>query len=163
MHQNSYDIMGYFVNKYLNSKVTTRILDVGSYDQNGSYRNHFFYPKWIYEGCDISMGPNVDFTMGEYSIDKKSGYYDVVISGQTMEHVEYFWEWIKPLRRVLKPGGLLILIAPGSGQIHRAPLDCWRFHPDGMRALAKWADLEVLECFMDQNTEWWDCTLIAKK
>lgn len=155
--------MGYFVNKYLDPDRKLRILDVGSLNQNGSYRNYFVSSHWDYEGCDIVVGPNVDFIMAPYKIDRKSGTYDVIISGQTMEHVEFFWEWIQTLYRVLKPGGLLVLIAPGSGPVHEAPVDCWRFHPDGMKALAKWAKLEVLESFMDQNTEWWDCTLIARK
>ena len=155
--------MGYFVNKYLDPNKELRILDVGSYDQNGSYRNYFFNPKWKYEGCDIAMGPNVDFVMDPYSINKDGEVYDVVISGQTMEHVEYFWVWIEELTRVLKKGGLIIIIAPGGGPIHNAPIDCWRFHPDGMEALARWADLESLETFIDENSEWRDCFLIAKK
>jgi hypothetical protein len=41
--------------------------------------------------------------------------------------------------RVLKPKGLCYLNAPSNGNIHRYPVDCWRFYPDSGRALITWA------------------------
>ena len=32
--------------------------------------------------------------------------------------------------RVLVPGGLACIIAPGAQGVHRFPVDCWRFYPD---------------------------------
>jgi hypothetical protein len=51
--------------------------------------------------------------------------------------------------RVLKPGGLIFLIAPSRGPEHRYPQDCWRFYPDGYRALAKFGRCELLEVTTD--------------
>jgi len=164
MHRSTYDKCGIFVNKYLDPNKELNILDVGSLNENGSYDNLFFNQKWLYEGCDIIPGANVNFVMlDKFTIPRKDESYDVVISGQTMEHVDFFWVWIRELTRVLKKDGLLFLTAPGNGPVHRSPIDCWRFHPDGMIALAEWSDLEVLESYMTTENEWWDCVLIAKK
>jgi len=35
------------------------------------------------------------------------GSQDVVVSGQTFEHMEFFWAGLQRMERVLKPGGLL--------------------------------------------------------
>jgi SAM-dependent methyltransferase len=164
MHQSSYEKMDMLVSKYLDPKKETSILDVGSFDGNGSYRDIFTKcPNFKYEGCDIVDGPNVDFVILQYDIPKPDETYDVVISGQTMEHVEFFWNWIIELERVLKKGGLLILIVPSGGPIHRHPVDCWRFNPDGLLAVAKWANIEPLEVNIDLESEWKDCYLVAKK
>lgn len=41
--------------------------------------------------------------------------------------------------------GYLFLIAPSSGPIHAYPVDCYRFHPDGFRALAKHSGCRLIE------------------
>jgi hypothetical protein len=52
--------------------------------------------------------------------------------------------------RIVRPGGLIFLLAPSRGPEHRYPVDCWRFYPDGFRALAKWAGVDLLEV----STDW---------
>jgi hypothetical protein len=39
--------------------------------------------------------------------------------------------------RVVRPGGLIFLLAPSRGSEYRYPIHCWRLYPDGFRALAK--------------------------
>jgi SAM-dependent methyltransferase len=136
------------VEKYLSGKVNQplTILDIGSYDVNASYRPLFNKPAWSYRGVDIAEGPNVDVVLKSvYEFPFAADSTDVVVSGQTFEHVEFFWLTWQEMVRVLKPGGHLILIAPSRGQEHRYPVDCWRFYPDGFRALGKLGHLEVLE------------------
>jgi hypothetical protein len=73
--------------------------------------------------------------------------------------------------RVLKPGGLCCIIAPSSGHEHSYPVDCWRYYPDGFSALAKFAQLDVLEIYTqwedsdeaDGSSEWHDSVLICRK
>jgi len=126
-------------------------IDIGSYDVNGSYRTLFDVPGWRYTGVDLQAGPGVDVVLSSpYRLPFASGSVDVVLSGQAFEHIEFFWlSWIEMLR-VLKPGGLLFLIAPSRGPEHRYPQDCWRFYPDGYRALAKYGRCELV----DVNTDW---------
>src|SRR5262249_22005563 len=75
---------------------------------------------------------------------------DVVISGQALEHIEYFWITFLDMVRVLKRGGKMFLIAPSRGPEHRYPVDCWRFYPDGFRALARFGRVNLIEV----STDW---------
>jgi SAM-dependent methyltransferase len=79
----------------------------------------------------------------EYEIAAPDGRFDIVVSGQVIEHVRQPWIWVKELARVCKPGGLVLTVNPVSWPYHEAPIDCWRIYPDGMRALCEDAGLTV--------------------
>ena len=152
MHKTSYQHMARAVETYLAPKTGSplTILDVGSYDVNASYRPLFNKSGWMYQGVDIAAGPNVDVVLNSvYDFPFEKNSIDVIVSGQTFEHVEFFWLTWQEMVRILKPGGHIILIAPSRGQEHRYPVDCWRFYPDGFRALGKLGGLEVLEVHTD--------------
>ncbi len=151
MHTSSYEHMADLVARHLPKDQRLRIIDIGSYDVNGSYKPLFAGPSWHYVGVDLSAGPNVDVVLNSpYQLPMRTGEYDLVISGQAFEHVEYFWlSWLE-MARILKPGGQIFLIAPSRGQEHRYPVDCWRFYPDGYRALAKFGGLDLIEV----STDW---------
>lgn len=175
MHLSSLEKMQYFVDKYLLEKKDSSlcILDLGSTDICGTYRNFFIAPLWTYTGLDLCPGNNVDLVLSNpYHWEELSSQSaDVFISGQTFEHIEYFWLTMLEIARILKPGGLCCIVAPSAGPIHRYPVDCWRFYPDGFAALARYADLEVLEiihdleqkAYADQSEVWQDLVLIAQK
>lgn len=80
----------------------------------------------------------------EYEYPIPNNTYDIVISGQVMEHVKMIWVWLKELKRIIKDNGKIILINPISWPYHEFPVDCWRIFPEGMKALAEYNDLEVL-------------------
>lgn len=127
------------------------IFDLGSLDINGSYKQFFDKPNWRYKGIDLTPGANVDIVLtSPYRLPLSSGSADIIISGQAFEHIEFFWlTWLE-ITRVLKPSGMVFLLAPSRGFEHRFPQDCWRFYPDGYRALAKYAGMELLEV----STDW---------
>jgi SAM-dependent methyltransferase len=79
----------------------------------------------------------------EYEIEAESGTFDIVVSGQVIEHVRKPWIWLRELARVCKPGGLVLTVNPVSWPYHEAPIDCWRIYPEGMRALCEDAGLTV--------------------
>lgn len=175
MHQSSINKMQSFKEKYLQDKQSENLIifDLGSQNIGGSYKPIFDSPNWKYCGVDVETGENVDIILrNAYSWDEiQSSSVDVLISGQTLEHIEYFWITIMEIARVLKSGGICCLVAPSSGYEHRYPVDCWRFYPDGMRAIAEFAKLEVLETFTqwkdedyaDGSNVWHDSVLIARK
>ncbi|MEA4840140.1 MAG: methyltransferase domain-containing protein [Bacteroidales bacterium] len=138
--------MRYIVDTYLDKNKKLEILDVGSYDVNGSYKSLFQNPNWSYCGLDIVEGPNVDIVskgLYDFGIDKQ---FDVVISGNCLEHVEAPWKWIQEVHKVVKKGGLVCIITPFSVPEHRYPIDCWRILPDGYRyLLEKESDFTILE------------------
>lgn len=78
-----------------------------------------------------------------YAYPIPNDYYDIVLSGQVLEHIPKVWVWIKELARICKKGGHVITINPVSWKHHGVP-DCWRVYPDGMRALYEEARIEVL-------------------
>lgn len=159
-----------FRDKFLNGREQEplRIVDLGSQDINGSYRMIFASPRWEYVGIDMEPGKNVDVVLADpyhwKEISARS--VDIVVSGQAFEHIAML-----QIARVLKPGGLCCVIAPSGGVEHRYPVDCWRFYPDGFRALARYAGLEVLDTYAqwepkgyaDGSDDWQDCVLIARK
>lgn len=153
MHASSLGHVQGLVHKYLSGRTgePLRIVDIGSYDVNGSYKQFFLHPAWAYTGVDLAAGPNVDVVLqSPYRLPFASHSADVIVSGQVFEHVEFFWlTWLE-MARVLKPGGVIFLLAPSRGPEHRYPQDCWRFYPDSYRALARYATLELLEV----STDW---------
>jgi len=168
--------MAEFAQKYLQARrdEPLRILDLGSQDFNGSYRPLFDRPPWQYLGLDMTRGKNVDLVLRDpYRWQEvKPGSADVIISGQTFEHTEFFWLTMREIARALKVGGLLCLIAPSAGDEHRYPVDCWRVYPDGLRALARHAGLETLEAWTQwedrpqydsESNKWHDSVLVARK
>jgi len=135
-----------------------RILDVGAMAVNPkfprTYREHMA-PAWVYRGCDVSHGPNVDLVqVAAYVIQERGEDYDVVISGQCLEHVQWPWVLMGEMARVLRPGGLLIATTPWHWGIHRYPLDCWRVLPDGWQALFAWAGLHGVQTYTKGRDSW---------
>ena len=172
MHLSSYQHMADLVSRHLDDSRPLKIADLGSYDVNGTYRTLFSgRPGWEYTGIDLSEGPGVDLALSNpYRIPIKSDAVDLVISGQAFEHVEFFWmTWLEMLR-ILKPGGMIFLIAPSRGPEHRFPQDCWRFYPDGYRALAKFGGCQLMEVQTDwiphedpDSSHWGDTVGVFKK
>lgn len=151
MHQSSLEHVRRLVDRHLADRASLQVIDIGSYDVNGSYKPFFDRPGWHYAGVDLTPGPNVDVVLASpYRLPQASHSVDVIVSGQAFEHVEFFWlTWLEMVR-VLRPGGLIFLLAPSRGPEHRYPQDCWRFYPDGFRALAAWGALDLLEV----STDW---------
>jgi SAM-dependent methyltransferase len=164
MHDSSYAKMQSFVARYLGdcAQVELHILDVGARSVQGhrTYRDLFVAEPWRFCGLDIEDGPNVDIVVADpYRWSNiEPGRFDVVISGQALEHIEFPWKTFAEIRRVLKPGGLFCLIVPSAGEEHRYPVDCWRYYPDSMRALATDSGLHAVEVFTDFGLGNWQDT-----
>lgn len=155
MHSESLKLMKDFVDKYLDPNRQLKILDVGSMNIGGgtTYRGLFASnPNWIYAGGDLIQGDNVDIVFKEPYNWGLSEQYDVIISGQTLEHVEDTHKWILEIKKYLKPSGLVCIIVPNCFNEHRYPVDCWRVFPDGMRFLLKEiGSFEILDVYKYLN------------
>jgi SAM-dependent methyltransferase len=161
MHRSSYEKMAAFRDAYVGAyrAMPLVILDVGSASMDADasgYRPLFAQPPWRYLGLDMQAGTNVDLVPADpYRWDMLAdASIDVVVSGQAFEHIEWPWLTIREIARVLRGGGLAAITAPSSGHVHRYPLDCWRYYPDGMPALARYAELDVVENHWDEGFAW---------
>lgn len=151
MHPSALELMEDFRNKYLSAQAPTRILEVGAGDHHGGkktlYRSLFQETPWSYVGSDIEALPNVDHIQpSPFDLGFPEGSFDVVISGQVLEHVTHPFKLVEAMGNVVKSDGLICLTAPWGWREHKYPLDCWRILPDGMRVLLEEAaGCEVLE------------------
>jgi SAM-dependent methyltransferase len=143
--------------EHLDPNAKLSILDVGSMDYGAAgytYRT-LMAPAWTYVGCDVKPGPNVDMVqVSEDTIQGPGAAYDVVISGQCLEHVKRPWRLVPEMARMLRPGGLLIVTAPWQWKVHRYPLDCWRILPDGMRVLLEDGGLTCAAAYIKASDCW---------
>jgi len=142
--------MKQFIRKYVDWNKPLQIADIGSMqycDQPRLYRNLFNSDKHVYVGFDIEDGPNVDCVLeNPYSWDEiKDNSFDILISGQMLEHCKRFWIVVKEMARVVRSGGFICLIVPWMMGKHKAPVDCWRILPDGMADIGQWMGVETLE------------------
>lgn len=170
MHKSSMLKMEYFKKNYLNANNELKILDVGSFDKTGDYNyGQILNEKnWEYKGLDLKEGNNVDIIVEDpYDWQElEANSFDVVISGQALEHIKFFWFTMEQINRVLKPGGLCCIIVPSEGPVHRNPYDCYRFNEDGVISLAQYVKFDILESgtTREQNSRpWYDSFVIAKK
>ncbi len=159
MHGTSLEEMKSFVDRLFPKDRKLSVCDIGSYDINGTYEGIFKGHSYV--GVDIEPGPNVDVvakSVYEYPFPDED--FDVVVSGQTIEHVENLIVWIQEVARLVKPGGFVCIIGPFNAPEHRHPIDCWRVLPDGMKFLLKdVAKLEMIEIRVNEN----DCVGEARK
>jgi SAM-dependent methyltransferase len=149
---------------FLDGRGRVTVLDVGAADVNGSYRNVFTDPKIRYVGADLSPGEGVDIVLDDpYRIPRPDGEFDIVISGQMLEHCEFFWLAFQEMVRLVKDDGFIFLIAPSAGPIHRYPVDCYRYYPDSFAALAKFTKCHLHACWLDERGPWNDLVGVFAK
>lgn len=133
------------------------VLDMGATNINGSYASIFEGPNVRFHTADLSGVEGVDIRMTDpYRIPVEDATYDLVVSGQMLEHCEFFWLAFQEMLRVLRPDGFLFLVAPSAGPVHRYPVDCYRFHPDAFAGLARYAGCRLVECWVDERGPWHD-------
>uniref|UniRef100_A0A6M3LFD6 Putative methyltransferase n=1 Tax=viral metagenome TaxID=1070528 RepID=A0A6M3LFD6_9ZZZZ len=171
MHASSVRNMREFFKEY--SRPGNLVLDVGSQSVMGNaskYKETALGHCCTYKGLDVIEGRNVDIVVpSPYKwACIKTNSYDIVISGQTFEHIQFFWLTFMEMARVLKPNGYLCLIVPSTGYYHSTPIDCWRFKNDSMQALAAWSvivrrPVSLLDTYIDMTSEWGDCVGVFRK
>ena len=113
-------------------QITGRVLDYGS-----GTRPHaeLFRHVDVYHGADfpdsqhrVDIPLNVDGTL-----PVEADQYDAVLSFQVLEHIENVKLYLDECYRVLRPGGVLMLTAPGIWSYHPCPKDLRRWVHDGLR------------------------------
>lgn len=126
-----------------------RILDIGSFNENGSLKE-IICPSMAareYIGTDMRVGPGVDLQLPVENILTHFGpdSMDVIISTEALEHM-FDWKLaINNMKRVLNTNGILFLTTRSVGfPLHSHPDDYWRFSLDLMGEIFKDFDIKAL-------------------
>jgi ubiquinone/menaquinone biosynthesis C-methylase UbiE len=144
MHANSELLFQAYAVPYIPPE--SRVLEIGPDSFPSTYQKIMPHTTRVWDTVDIYDSKNLTYPKaGEYAFPIPDDEYDVVISGQVIEHVKKIWCWIKEVERVCKKGGHVIIINPVSWPYHTHPVDCWRIFPDGMRALLEDTRLRVID------------------
>lgn len=129
-----------------------RVLEVGSYDVNGSVRPILgAHDPMSYIGVDISDGPGVDVVanVGDLPGMYPDGF-DTVVTTEMLEHVEDWRAAMYALAALVKTGGHLVLSTRSPGfPYHPYPIDCWRYPPPLMREILTALGFKVSVCIDD--------------
>ena len=105
----------------------TRILEVGSLNINGSFRELVDNSRQ-YIGIDVGPGPGVDVVVPGQNYDGSSNYFDIVVSSECFEHNPYWLETFFNMIRMCRPGGLVLMSCattdrPEHGTSRTSPRD----------------------------------------
>jgi len=140
MHLNSFLLFKKYASPYFKSNL--KVIEIGA---NGPSQYYDLIKPAIGNWHSLNLA-GIDAAAGwayhiesknEYSFPVDTGSYDIVLSGQVIEHVRDIYLWMEELYRIARPGGLVITINPVSWPYHEAPVDCWRIYPEGMKALTE--------------------------
>jgi SAM-dependent methyltransferase len=91
-----------------------KVLEIGSFDVNGSIRKYF--DKSSYVGVDLSVGPGVDIVCEGNKLDHPAQTYDVALSCECFEHNPYWAETFSNMYRMTKDGGAVLFTCATTGR-----------------------------------------------
>lgn len=122
-----------------------RVLELGPDAIPSAYQSMIDTSVSAWDTADFGGRSGLTYGLVDpYRFPVDDAAYDVVLSGQVIEHVPKIWRWMPEVARVTRPGGTIITVAPISWPYHEDPHDCWRIYPDGLRARYEDAGLDVL-------------------
>lgn len=88
-----------------------KVIDFGSLDVNGSLK--YLFEDSVYIGVDIVQGRNVDIVSKAHEFSSAQTF-DAVISGEMLEHDEYWRDSLLNMYKICKPNGLIIFSCAGK-------------------------------------------------
>ncbi len=146
------------------SKERLLVLDIGGANVNGSYKTFFNEPRFQYIAADIQPDNGVDIVLETSNVLPFSDdSVDIIVCGQTLEHCEFFWQSFKEMVRIIKPAGYIFIIIPSGGPVHKYPVDCYRFNPDSLSALANYTECFLVHYWLDERGPWKDLVGVFSK
>lgn len=119
-----------------------RLLDLGCGDM--PYRPLLEPMCRDYAGADLPGNAMAGYAMlGGRVAGAADGSFEIVLSTQVLEHVADVRGYLAEARRLLAPGGRLVLTTHGTWVYHADPHDYWRWTSEGLRATLVAAGFEV--------------------
>lgn len=130
----------------LAGRVRGNTLDVGC--GRKPYESLFHSSNYI--GLEIDTPENrkhkkADVFYGNGAFPFGEAEFDSVVTNEVFEHVFNPDQFLEEIRRVLKPGGVLLLTVPFVWDEHEQPHDFARYSSFGLAAIAERHGFEILE------------------
>ena len=91
------------------------ILEIGSYDVNGSIRP--FFPQDHYVGVDLIEGPGVDHVGEGHSLSFPDNHFDLTVSCESFEHNPYWEATLHNMYRMTKDEGFVVFTCASKGRL----------------------------------------------
>lgn len=126
------------------------ILDVGCGYRSNRMDLLRLNNRWTVKTLDLFEGSGADFCLDAQAMQViPSDSYGCVICTELLEHVIEPRRVLAEIKRILKPGGLIIVTVPFDVEIHenQGQPDYWRMTPDGLRIM-------LGEYFIDERIEY---------
>ena len=121
----------------------SRVLDYGCADQ--PYRS-LVPASCEYVGADLPGNPRATIDLApDGTVPAPDGSFDAILSTQVLEHVDDPARYLEECRRLLAPGGKLLLSTHGLMIAHADPIDRWRWTGEGLRHIVGRTGLHVTE------------------
>ncbi len=103
-----------------------------------------YFPNRI--GYDVEPGKGVDVVGDAHILPFEDDYFDNILCTEVLEHLHTPTQAIDEMRRVLKPGGTLILTTRFTFPLHDTPHDFFRYTKYGLKHLFRdWSIEEFKE------------------
>jgi SAM-dependent methyltransferase len=129
------EILGKFLEAHKTDKLT---LDLGCKDSPYSH----LFPNRV--GFDVEAGKGVDVVGDAHSLPFPENKFDAILCTEVLEHLHTPEKAIAEMKRVLKPGGQLVLTTRFIFPLHDTPCDYYRFTKYGLRHLFKGWEISEL-------------------
>jgi SAM-dependent methyltransferase len=98
-----------------NRAETQRVLEIGSYDVNGTIRDIVGAVK-EYIGVDLIDGPGVDLVAFGHELEFKSESFDLTLSAECFEHDLHWANTFHNMIRLTKPNGIVAFTCASYGR-----------------------------------------------
>lgn len=125
-----------------------RVLDAGSGE--APYRSLFGHCEYLtqdWPGTPHQGAHASDVIADLHDLPLEDASFDAVVCTEVLEHVAEPQRVLAELRRILRPGGRLLVTVPFAIELHEEPHDHYRYTSHGLRGLlerAGFVDVEVV-------------------
>lgn len=131
----------------LRAKPHPKVVELGTrrWDPDLVTHHEHWAPHAVeYVKVDVTDGPDVDVVADAHNLPGEwEGCFDAVIAVSVWEHLERPWAATIEAARVLRPGGLLLIVTHHTFPEHGYPEDFWRFTTGALQLLFHDAGLDV--------------------
>lgn len=146
-------------------KKSGRLLDLGALDSLVPVMAKERFPQtevWAFDHAEEAMKrmqeafPSIRCRVGDlHHTGFEDNYFDYVVLGEVLEHLERPWEAVAEIRRILKPGGIVAISVPYNEAREPGAVDVshiWSYKKHDMEDLLQGFKLTK---FQRLRSQWW--------